>query len=279
MRVASIHRYPIKSLGGETLPEASVRGNGVEGDRALALQDVETGAVVSGKNPRRWPRIRELVASHGADSVTIRTPAGERIATRDHDAEVRLSSWLGRRVQILSELPAGAKMHRLWPAVPDLAPAHVRDAAVPVDGPDVTAGPLALLAPGTFFDAAPLHLVFAPSLRHLGALSASEVDAGRFRPNLVIDGDDTGAFVEDVLIGSELAIGSELVLRIDLQTPRCIVPSLPAGELPGNLDLLRALARHHRVELQALGAFACFGVYASVMREGVVRCGDPVTAA
>ncbi len=59
-------------------------------------------------------------------------------------------------------------------------------------------------------------------------------------------------------------------------TLRCIVPTLSLTDLPPNLEILRALARHHRVDVGGLGRFACLGAYASVLREGTVRLNDPV---
>lgn len=84
-------------------------------------------------------------------------------------------------------------------------------------------------------------------------------------------------FAEDELIGAELVVG-EALLRLDCPTPRCIVPTLPLSDLPPNLEVLRALARYHRVDVAGLGRFACLGAYASVVREGTVHLGDPVRA-
>jgi uncharacterized protein YcbX len=53
--VVSLWRYPLKSMQGEELNASHLSGRGLLGDRALALVDVETGKVVSAKNPRKWP--------------------------------------------------------------------------------------------------------------------------------------------------------------------------------------------------------------------------------
>ncbi len=45
--VASLHRYPVKSLGGAALSEAALQPAGLAGDRAFALLDLQTGSVVS----------------------------------------------------------------------------------------------------------------------------------------------------------------------------------------------------------------------------------------
>jgi uncharacterized protein YcbX len=63
-RVVGLHRYPVKSMGGESLDAVEVTPTGLLGDRAYALIDRETGRVVSAKRPRRWAGILdyELVA-------------------------------------------------------------------------------------------------------------------------------------------------------------------------------------------------------------------------
>ena len=43
MRVAELWRYPVKSLQGERLDSAPLSAGGVEGDRAYAIYDLDTG--------------------------------------------------------------------------------------------------------------------------------------------------------------------------------------------------------------------------------------------
>ena len=50
--VASLRRYPVKSMLGEPLTEAVIGAGGVAGDRVLALLDAETGRVATAKQPR-----------------------------------------------------------------------------------------------------------------------------------------------------------------------------------------------------------------------------------
>jgi MOSC N-terminal beta barrel domain len=60
--VESIRRYPVKSMLGEVVDSASVSRRGLDGDRAYALIDENTGKVVSVKYPKRWGRMFELAA-------------------------------------------------------------------------------------------------------------------------------------------------------------------------------------------------------------------------
>ena len=49
--VATLSRFPVKSMQGEKLATAEVTENGLVGDRAYALIEVDTGKVMSGKTP------------------------------------------------------------------------------------------------------------------------------------------------------------------------------------------------------------------------------------
>ena len=62
--LASLHRYPVKSMMGEALNAAEVTGGGLFGDRSYALCDTETGKVVSAKNPRKWPNLLNYHATY-----------------------------------------------------------------------------------------------------------------------------------------------------------------------------------------------------------------------
>ena len=73
-----------------------------------------------------------------------------------------------------------------------------------------------------------------------------------------------------------LRIG-DVELTIDELTSRCVIPSLAQSGVPDpDDDILRVLARHHRVAVGARGKAAVFGVYANVRRPGELARGDEV---
>ena len=90
----------------------------------------------------------------------------------------------------------------------------------------------------------------------------------RFRPNLLIR-PEAGAsgFVEESWIGHTLAFGADLKLHVSDGCPRCVVTTLSQGELPEDLEILRATARHNNVVA---------GIRLSVSNPGDVNVGDPV---
>src|SRR5262245_34458281 len=56
-KVASLWRYPVKSMQGEELSETDVTQQGLLGDRVYALIDVSEGKAASAKNPVKWPTL------------------------------------------------------------------------------------------------------------------------------------------------------------------------------------------------------------------------------
>ncbi len=91
----------------------------------------------------------------------------------------------------------------------------------------------------------------------------------RFRPNIVVRSDesDTG-FVESNWVGQELRVGDDVALEITDHCPRCVMTTLPQGDLPKDSGILRTAARHNDVHV---------GVYGEVRRAGRVQRGDAVT--
>lgn len=257
-RVVSIRRYPVKSMLGEDLDVAEVAARGLLGDRAYALVDAETGKVASAKNPRRWPTLFDFRAAFEGDPISsparITLPGGETLTTDQPDFDERLSAALGRPVRLSRSAFQGA-------AAEEYRPGHE---GLPGQGETVDFR----LPDGTFFDAAPVHLLATSTLERLQAAAPeSRFDVRRFRPNLVIapEGGADG-FVEDEWIGGRLAIG-QAVFMVDGPCPRCVMTTLAQGDLPRDPGVLRTTVRQHAGDV---------GVYASVIRGGAVAVGDVV---
>jgi uncharacterized protein YcbX len=78
-----------------------------------------------------------------------------------------------------------------------------------------------------------------------------------------------------------LAIGEEVRLRITDPMPRCVMTTLPQGDLPRDLGILHTVAQHNQVGIPILGGEArpSVGVCAFVLQGGTIRRGDPVRIA
>ena len=59
--------------------------------------------------------------------------------------------------------------------------------------------------------------------------------------------------------------------------PRCVMTTLPQGDLPADRDVLRTIAETNSIDVLQTGTpYPCVGVYADVLAEGEIRRGDPV---
>jgi len=81
--------------------------------------------------------------------------------------------------------------------------------------------------------------------------------------NLIVQVDRDG-FVENDWIGHTLAVGDDVSLPVALADPRCVMITLPQGDLPKDPGILRTAAQHNRVEIPGAGSYPCVGVYATV---------------
>jgi hypothetical protein len=98
----------------------------------------------------------------------------------------------------------------------------------------------------------------------------------RFRPNVLVDsGADTG-FVENAWVGGPLRVGADAVLNIVMSAPRCVMTTLPQGDLPADKGILQTIGRENRFDIPGLGPSSCLGVYGMVSAGGAVSVGDPV---
>jgi uncharacterized protein len=104
VNIAEIRRYPVKSMGGESVESVEVDARGLVGDRWYAVTDVE-GRLASGKNSRRFRR-RDEVFTYAATTVNghvqVSGPSGSwRVG--DADLDVALSEDFGADVRVLPE--------------------------------------------------------------------------------------------------------------------------------------------------------------------------------
>ena len=268
--VTVLRRYPVKSMLGEDLDASDVSHHGLARDRRLAVVSRRTGKVASAKYPRLWRDLLTLSAEALDEGARITLPGGKSVCSTDADVDEILSALLNEPVTLTATPPPGASLDR---AVPEAVLRDGIKAQVPAEIIEIGAG----APPGTFVDFAPLHLLTTATLDRIAELSPyRRAHLKRYRPNVVIR-TEAGGFPENDWPGRDLLVGDDLVLRVIARTPRCAVPTLAHGDLPRDTEALRVLARHNRVTpLAGLGPEPCAGVYAEVLRPGLIRVGDAV---
>jgi uncharacterized protein len=261
--VAEVWRYPVKSMMGEEIDHAYVTPHGMLGDRAYALIDRATGKVASAKNPRKWPGLFGFKAAYCAPPappdeippVMIALPDSGLFRSDLPGLDRALTNALDREVSLKRGAPEQVTLEEYWPDMDDLAHRDaVTDEAMP---------------PATFFDCAPIHLLTTATLAKLSSLyPEGSFVVRRFRPNLVIAMDDGEAsFAEQSWVGRTIAIGREVRLKVTIGTGRCVMTTLPQGDLPRDLGILKTAVKHNGGQI---------GVYATVVKGGTVRGSDVV---
>jgi uncharacterized protein YcbX len=116
-------------------------------------------------------------------------------------------------------------------------------------------------------------LISTASLERLAAeADVDSIDARRFRMLIEVDGLD--AHAEDRWVGSEVRIG-EALLRFEGNVGRCLITSRDPDNGIVDLPTLELLGAYRRDD-DATEPLP-FGIYGSVLEEGVVRVGVAVT--
>lgn len=225
-RVAAIFRYPVKSMAAERLESIEVGWNGLTGDR-------------------RWAFVRDGLVRKGFPWLTIRERPGMwRYEPRFVETDRTEAS------VTLVRTPLGEELDVVDPAL----------AAELEDGARV------IKQSRGIFDTMPLSLITTQTIATLGSMVGSDLDARRFRPNLLIEATSDSEFPEDQWVGSVLRIGA-MQMRVDQRDKRCIMINVDPDTTARNPEVLRAVARERQ---------ACLGVYGSTVQPGVVSIGDSV---
>jgi len=237
MRVTEIWRYPVKSMGGESLLECDVTELGLVGDRGWGVFDLETGLTLTG---RRTPDLLMASARLIDGEVAITLPGGREVGEGDDDA---LSSWLGRDVSLrAASLEVSGRYEN---------PMDIDDESdwIEWNGPE-----------GTFHDStrSRFTLVSTATLR--------DWDIRRFRTNIVVDGSG-----EDDFVGSSIVLGSRsdrVVAQVTKRVDRCIMVTRPQPGLESDRTVLTTLRDE---------ADMCLSVGCLVDEPGRVALGATVT--
>ena len=226
-RVAGLFRYPVKSMASESLEAIDVGWNGLAGDR-------------------RWAFVRGGLERSGFPWLTIR----ERPEMWHYQPRFEDASDPERSVTMV-RTPEGQDFDVVDPL---LAQELGHDARVIKQGRGI-------------FDTMPLSLITTQTIAALGASVGANLEARRFRPNLLIESLDGGDAPEDAWVGDVLRIGG-MRMRVDKRDKRCVVINVDPVTTMRDQSILRSVAQERQ---------SCLGVYGNVVEPGRVSLGDPVT--
>jgi hypothetical protein len=257
IRVTALSTTTVKGLRIAARERLELERAGARGDRALYLID-DRGRMINGKHSGALNGIVAALDGDGDGELTLTFPdghvvcgtpeSGEEVHTRFH-SRPRAARLVGGPFSQAISRHAGEALRLVRAA--DEASAIDRGAR----------GAVTLISRG--------------SLERLAEVAGEPtVDARRFRMNVELDG--VAPFGEDAWIGRDVRIG-EAVVRPRGHVGRCIVtsrhPVSGAVDLP-TLDVLRSF-RSGAPTTEPLA----FGIYAEVLRPGIVELGDEVVLA
>ena len=303
-RVCSIHRYPVKSCGGEQLSEVALaRLSALPGDRQFLWVDAEGKFITQrphegrqGNNGAGVPAMATIDASidgaslrlsaSGLEALVVPTASDEAPSRR----EVTLFSGAAKVVDVDGDAAGewycrfcGVEGARLVKA--DAEAATLADdwresrrdfQAAAFAGEDAAPRTIALDDGGTILVACEASLEELNA--KLGAKALPPVRMSRFRPNFVVGG--LPAFDEDEWL--EIRLG-EVALKVERPCTRC--STVLVDQESGTSDevnwLSKVLARFRLSKPDAAyGGFDLqgtkFGVYCTPLNAGVVRETDEV---
>jgi uncharacterized protein YcbX len=251
--VATLTTTPIKGLRVSTRQQVVLERAGLRGDRSFYLID-EHGRMVNGKH---LAALNSVVADLDDDGrqLTLTFPGGEVISgaiERGPGVETRFFSQTRPALVLSGPFASALSQH--------------------------AGQPLRLVAPADGFSAidrgedGAVSIISRASLLSLAhAAAVREIDGRRFRMSIEVTG--AGPHEEDAWIGRELTLGAARV-RLRGHVGRCIVTS--RNPETGHLDLPTLdLLRVYREGAETTEPLA-FGVYGTVLEEGLVRVGDAV---
>ena len=165
----AIFRYPVKSMLGESLADAAIGQNGIEGDRAWATRDEVRGGI---RGAKKLPQLmRFQAASTGGNTAEVTAPDGDTCSTNTDAINAWLSEKMSHEVSLWPIMPADDLDHyrRGAPDSEDFEQ-ELRElfGRLPDEPlPDLTAFAEVMefeSPPGTYFDAFPLMLMTQQSL-------------------------------------------------------------------------------------------------------------------
>ncbi len=232
--VKELWRYPVKSAQGQPVTEIQIDALGVVGDRRWGVRDLTTANILTGR------RVPELLQAIGGDGV-LTLPSG--VVTSDAN---ELSTWLGRPVELASATDGERSTYEV-----PLDPLEGETNWVSWQGPA-----------GSFVDST------KNSVSVISTASIATWGLKRFRMNIVLDLEDSGASAHDeaALVGERLRIGS-VVLDVVKEVERCVMVTRAQPGLDRDLDVLKHINHHHNGN---------FGIGSLVVQPGTIRVGDTV---
>lgn len=257
MKIKTLYIYPIKSLGGISVQNADLLQRGLAFDRRWMLVDSKGVFITQRKLAQLTLMSLELnqsnlIVTSGINGAVLKVP----FLPRGQTIEVSIWNDVVRAIEVSPEISAwfSDQLNQSVKLVFMAKDSHrMIDRNYAKNEETVS-----------FADGYPLLLVNIASLQDLNTRLINEVDALRFRPNIVVEGNHP--FEEDNW--SEIKIGNT---KIEVVKPcaRCVVVNINPANASKDKEVLEKLATYRKEGNKVL-----FGVNALVHQVGEISVGD-----
>jgi len=224
-QVEAIFRYPVKSMAGERLEDATLGWYGIDGDRRLALRRTDNHSgmpwLTAGKLPELVlfaPQRREDGGQENLPTL-IRTPDGAALPVFGE----ALAAEIGRRY--------GAPVEMM----------HLRHG---------------------IFDEACVSVIASDTVSEIERLAGRNLDIRRFRPNVVVRLLRPGSFSEDGWVGGELSFGEgddAPAISVTMRDERCAMVNIDPDSAGIATEVMKAVVRKNQKNAGIYGAVITTG--------------------
>lgn len=207
--VEAIFRYPVKSMAGERLEDATLGWYGLDGDRRLAFRRMDDRSGMPWLTAGRLPDLLLFAPQHRQNGAQhdlpthVRTPDGQEMPAFGEDLANEVGRRYGGPVQMM-QLRHG------------------------------------------IFDEACISVIASDTVREIGRLAGSDLDIRRFRPNIVVRLLQPSAFQEDEWLGGVLTFGDgndAPAIAVTMRDERCGMVNLDPDSAKPAPEVMKAVVR------------------------------------
>ena len=208
-RIQAIHRYPIKSMAGESLEQTQLGWSGIDGDRRFAFRRVADQGGFPWLTASKlqalllYKPIRKDTDDDSGLPTHVITPDGEELALHSNALRDDVIQRYGSEVELM----------------------HLKQG---------------------IFDEAPISLISSATSDKVTHDSQQPADIRRFRPNIVIDTPKSEPFTEDQWVGKTILFGKtedSPAIHITLRDVRCMMINLDPDTAESDPKLLKTVVQ------------------------------------
>jgi len=227
-RIEALFRYPVKSMGGEPLEQATLGWHGLEGDRRLAFRRLEERGNFPWLSASKLPSLIRFAPHGRADGngdgppTHVRTPEGEELPVFGE----ALAADVGRRL------------------------------GAPVEMMQFKHG---------IFDEASISVIAAGTVREICRLAGTYADVRRFRPNIFLRTPDEVLFEEDQWVGGVLTFGDAgdaPSVSVTMRDIRCVMVNFDPDGGSATPEMMKTVVRLNQNNAGVYGTVTRTGLLA-----------------